>query len=51
MCARVLLESGHLEEARQIIAFWMSPKIPRKSRGELYARYDAHGQAVDSVAG
>ena len=51
MCARVLLETGHLEEARQVIEFWANRKIPMKTRGEWFARYDAHGKAVDSGSG
>lgn len=51
MCARVFLLTGHLEEARQVLEFWADPKIPMKSPGEWYARYDAHGQAVDAGSG
>ena len=51
MCARVLLETGHPEEARQVIEFWANDKVPRKTPGEWYARYDAHGQPVDSGSG
>jgi len=51
MCARVFLLTGHLEEARQVMQFWADPKIPMKSPGEWYARYDAHGQAVDAGSG
>lgn len=51
MCARALLETGHSEEARQIIEFWANSRIPRKTPGEWYARYDAHGKAVDSGVG
>ncbi len=51
MCARVLLLSGHVEEARQVIEFWAYPKIPMKTPGEWYARYDAHAQAVDAGSG
>lgn len=47
MCARVLLLTGHAEEAKQIIEFWAKPDIPMKSPGEWHARYDAHGKAVD----
>ncbi len=49
MCARVLLLTGHAEEAKQVIEFWA--KIPRKTPGEWYARYDAHGNAVDAGSG
>ena len=51
MCARVLLETGHPEEARQVIEFWANDKVPRKTPGEWYARYDAHGQPVDAGSG
>jgi GH15 family glucan-1,4-alpha-glucosidase len=51
MCARVLLATGHLDEARQVIEFWANRRIPMKSPGEWYARYDAHAQAVDAGSG
>jgi GH15 family glucan-1,4-alpha-glucosidase len=51
MCTRVLLETGHPEEARQVIEFWANRKIPMKTPGEWYARYDAHAKAVDSGSG
>jgi GH15 family glucan-1,4-alpha-glucosidase len=51
MCARTFLLTGHLEEARQVMAFWARPEIPRKTPGEWYARYDARGQAVDAGSG
>jgi GH15 family glucan-1,4-alpha-glucosidase len=51
MCARVFLLSGHLEEARQVLEFWADQKIPMKSAGEWYARYDARGQAVNAGSG
>ena len=51
MCARVFLLTGHLEEARQILSFWTDSRIPMKSPGEWFARYDAHGQAVDAGSG
>src|SRR5581483_9671550 len=51
MCARVLLLTGHAEEAKQVIEFWANPKIPMKTPGEWYARYDAHGAAVDGGSG
>jgi GH15 family glucan-1,4-alpha-glucosidase len=51
MCARVLLMTGHAQEARQVIEFWANPRIPMKTPGEWYARYDAHGQPVDSGSG
>jgi GH15 family glucan-1,4-alpha-glucosidase len=51
MCARVLLLTGHTEEARQVIEFWTRPVVPMKTPGEWYARYDAHGHAVDAGSG
>src|SRR5580704_3367076 len=51
MCARVLLLTGHAEEAKQVMEFWANRKIPMKSPGEWYARYDARGKAVDSGSG
>ncbi len=51
MCARVLLLSGHADEARQVIDFWAQPQVPMKSPGEWYARYDAHAKAVDAGSG
>ena len=51
MCARVLLESGHPEEARSIMEAWLDPRIPRKTPGEYYARYNARGEAVDAGSG
>jgi len=51
MCARVLLLTGHPQEARQVIEFWANRQIPMKAPGEWYARYDAHGKAVDAGSG
>ena len=51
MCARVLLLTGHAEEAKQLIEFWARPQVPMKTPGEWYARYDAHGKAVDAGSG
>ena len=51
MAARVFLKTGHVEEAKQVIKFWANKNIPRKSPGEWYARYDAHGKAVDAGSG
>jgi hypothetical protein len=51
MCARVLLQTGHPEEARQVIEFWGNGKIPMKTPGEWYARYDAHTKPVDGGSG
>ncbi|HME06714.1 MAG TPA: hypothetical protein VKG25_06670, partial [Bryobacteraceae bacterium] len=51
MCARVFLLTGHADEAKQVILFWAKPEIPRKTPGEWYARYDAHGKAVDGGSG
>jgi GH15 family glucan-1,4-alpha-glucosidase len=51
MCARVLLLTGHPREARQVIEFWADPRVPMKTPGEWYARYDAHGKPVDAGTG
>ena len=51
MCARVLLLTGHTEEAKQIIEFWAKPQVAMKSPGEWYARYDAHAKPVDAGSG
>jgi GH15 family glucan-1,4-alpha-glucosidase len=51
MCARVLLLSGHADEAKQVIDFWARPQVPMKSPGEWYARYDAHAKPVDAGSG
>src|SRR5581483_7212072 len=51
MCARVLLVTGHPQEARQVIEFWGNRQVPMKTPGEWYARYDAHGKAVDGGSG
>lgn len=49
--ARVLLLTGHFEEAEDIIRFWTKPEIPKKNPGEFYARYDARAKAVDGGSG
>lgn len=51
MAARVFLLTGHTEEAESIIKFWMNPDIPKKSKGEFFARYDAYAKAVDAGSG
>jgi len=51
MCARVFLATGHATEARQVIEFWANSAVPMKNPGEWYARYDAHGKAVDAGSG
>ena len=51
MCARVFLLTGHPAEAREVLEFWADPRIPRRSAGEWYARYDARGRAVDAGTG
>lgn len=51
MCARALLQTGHTAEAKQVIAFWANRKLPMKTPGEWYARYDAHAKAVDAGSG
>jgi GH15 family glucan-1,4-alpha-glucosidase len=51
MCARVLLLTGHPQEAREVIEFWANRQIPMKTPGEWYARYDARAKAVDGGSG
>lgn len=51
MVARVFILTGHFAEASQIIKYWASASIPKKSKGEFYARYDAYGKAVDAGTG
>jgi len=51
MSARVFLKTGHFEEAKSIIQFWADRNIPKKSKGEFYARYDAYALAVDAGSG
>ena len=51
MCARVLLLAGHADEAQQVIEFWAKARIQMKTPGEWYARYDAHGKAVNGGSG
>lgn len=51
MSARVFLETGHFEEAKQIITFWKNPSIPQKSKGEWFARYNAFSEAVNGGDG
>jgi GH15 family glucan-1,4-alpha-glucosidase len=50
-CARVFLKTGHYKEAKDIISFWVNNAIPKKSKGEFFARYDAKAQAVDGGSG
>lgn len=50
-CARVFLKTGHFQEAKEIIQFWTNPAIPKKSKGEFFARYDAKAKAVDAGSG
>lgn len=51
MCARVFLQTGHLDEAADILKFWARGGVPMKSKGEFYARYDAYAKAVDAGSG
>lgn len=51
MTARFFLLTGHFPEAESIIKFWLNAKVPQKSPGEFYARYDAYGAAVDGGTG
>ncbi len=50
-CARIFLLTGHLKEAKDIISFWVNKPVPKKSKGEFYARYDANCKAVDGGSG
>ncbi|MBK6965937.1 MAG: hypothetical protein IPH20_18910 [Bacteroidales bacterium] len=51
MAARALMDCGYPESASHIIRFWADKKIPRKSPGEFFARYDAFCKAVDAGSG
>ncbi|MGE5350844.1 MAG: hypothetical protein ACM3P0_02090 [Acidobacteriota bacterium] len=51
MAARVFFLTGHTEEAESVIKFWINPDIPKKSKGEFFARYDAYTKAVDAGSG
>ena len=51
MCARVFLLTGHIEEAKEVIAFWANKRMPMKDKGEWYARYDAYSVATDAGSG
>lgn len=51
MAARIFLLTGHAEEAESVIRFWVDPQIPKKSKGEFFARYDAYAKAVDAGSG
>ncbi len=51
MCARVFLLTNHFNEAKQVISFWTNKNVPYKSKGEFFARYDAHLKAVDAGSG
>lgn len=50
MTARALAETGHSDLAARILEFW-NAKIPQKSRGEWYARYDAFARATPGGSG
>lgn len=50
MTARALLEAGRTEMAASILGFWDS-RIPQKSPGEWYARYDAFARATPGGSG
>ncbi|MGE5498772.1 MAG: hypothetical protein ACM3Q2_11905, partial [Syntrophothermus sp.] len=51
MCARVFLQTGHPDEAAEILKFWARPGLTMKSPGEFYARYDAYAKAVNAGSG
>jgi hypothetical protein len=47
--ARVFVDVDHHEESEPVMLFWTSPHRARKTPGEWYAAYDAHGKPI--VAG
>jgi hypothetical protein len=49
MTARMFLETGHLQEVKQILDYWAN--VPFKSTGEWFARYDAFGRATEGGSG
>ena len=51
MTARVFEETGHTNEAIQVVRYWLGENIINKTEGEFYARYDALGRAVDGGEG
>jgi GH15 family glucan-1,4-alpha-glucosidase len=51
MTARAFINSNHISSAIKVLDFWEEKNIPRKTNGELYARYDAYGKAVDAGTG
>jgi hypothetical protein len=51
MTARAFIVAGLYDDAEKILRYWSNPKIPMKSAGEWYARYDAFGHAVDAGSG
>lgn len=50
MTARALAEAGHANLAVEIFQFW-NDRIPQKSKGEWYARYDAFKRATPGGSG
>ncbi|MCX8011331.1 MAG: hypothetical protein N3A61_09275 [Ignavibacteria bacterium] len=51
MTARAFVNSNHIESAIKVLDFWAKETMPLKTNGELYARYDANGLAVDAGNG
>ncbi len=51
MTARAFVSSGHISSAVKVLDFWSNEKIPNKTKGELFARYDANANAVDAGSG
>lgn len=49
--ARVMLLTGHREEAKQVIEYWQKSFVDKKSVGEWYARYNAFGKAINAGDG
>jgi len=51
MTARAFVNAGHITSALQVLDFWAGANISHKNHGELFARYDANGEAVDAGSG
>ncbi len=51
MVGRVFARTGHLDEAWEILRYWLSPQREQPQPGEYYARYDALGRGVDGGSG
>ncbi|MBU2445530.1 MAG: hypothetical protein KJ666_08165 [Bacteroidetes bacterium] len=51
MTAHAFVNSNHFSSATKVLDYWAGENIPHKTKGELYARYDANGKAVDAGSG